>query len=74
MAAESGVRSSVPRRWRCPTDEAGPGVAATRPGAAAAVVSAEQAEFRRPRKGLGRARMERDILKEAVGIFSDPPR
>lgn len=49
-------------------------MAAARPGAATAVVSAEQAELRRVHKGLDQARVERDILKEAVGILSGRPR
>ena len=39
-----------------------------------AAPSAEQAEIRRLQKELDRARMERDILKKAIGIFSGPPR
>jgi len=45
-----------------------------RPGGATAVPSAEQAEIRHLEKELDRARMERDILKKAIGIFSGPPR
>jgi transposase len=48
--------------------------ASERPAGAASTLSVEQAEIRRLQKELERAQMERDILKEAIGILSGPPR
>ena len=72
VATELGIQPSMLRTWRGAANgttkpAAGPGV----PSAAAAA-SAEQAEIRRLRRELERARMERDILKKAIGIFSGP--
>ena len=74
VASELGLEPSVLRRWRSLANGTGPAGATVRSGAAAAVVSAEQVEIRRLQKELERAQMERDILKKAVGIFSNPPR
>jgi transposase len=43
-------------------------------GPEAAVPVDAQAEIRRLRKALARAEMERDILKKAIGIFSEAQR
>ena len=67
------LEPSVLRRWRSLANGMGQALSAARPGAAAAL-SAEQGEIRRLRKELERARMERDILKKAAGIFSGLPR
>ena len=73
-AAELGIQPSMLRTWRGAAS--GTAKRATDPGvpSAAAAVSAEQAEIRRLRRELERARMERDILKKAIGIFSVPQR
>jgi transposase len=44
------------------------------PDAPPAETTALQAENLRLRKALARAEMERDILKKAIGIFSEAPR
>ena len=73
VASELGLEPSVLRRWRSLASGVGQALSAARPGVAA-TLSAEQVEIRRLQKELGRAQMERDILKKAVGIFSSPPR
>lgn len=73
IAAELGIEPSVLRNWR---RELRPGVA---PAMAAgdtittSVPTADQAEVRRLRCELARLRMEQDILKKAIGIFSGTP-
>ena len=75
VAAELGIQPSMLRAWRGNgTTAAGPVSLPARAGDVTAVPSAEQAEIRRLQKELDRARMERDILKKAIAIFSDPPR
>ena len=74
VASELGLEPSVLRRWRSLANGAGQMTSAVRPGAAAVAASAEQVEIRRLQKELERAQMERDILINAVGIFSSPPR
>ena len=44
------------------------------PDAPPAEAVADQAELTRLRKALARAEMERDILKKAIGIFSEVQR
>ena len=74
VATELGIQPSTLRTWRGAAN--GTAKRATEPGmsSAAAAVPAEQAEIRRLRRELERARMERDISKKAIGIFSVPPR
>ena len=75
VAAELGIQPSMLRAWRGNrTMAAGLVSLPARPGGATAVPSAEQAEIRHLQKELDRARMERDILKKAIAIFSGPPR
>src|SRR4051794_17187754 len=74
-ATELGIQPSMLRAWRGNgMMAAGPVSPPARPGGATAVPSAEQAEIRHLQKELDRARMERDILKKAIGIFSGPPK
>lgn len=75
VATELGIQPSMLRAWRGrPSTTAGPMISTARAGSVAPVPSAEQAEIRRLQKELDRARMERDILKKAISIFSGPPR
>ena len=75
MATELGIQPSMLRAWRGHgTMAAGLVSFPARPAGGTAVPSAEQAEIRRLQKELDRARMERDILKKAIAIFSGPPR
>lgn len=80
LSRELGIEQSVLRAWRRKLRPAG--AAASRPAAQAAngsaaatpALTADQAEIRRLRRELERARTERDILKKAIGIFSGPTR
>ncbi len=75
VAMELGIQPSMLRAWRGNgTMTAGLVSLPARPGGATAAPSAGQVEIRRLQKELDRARMERDILKKAIGIFSGPPR
>jgi transposase len=74
VATELGIQPSMLRSWRGTANgTVNPG-ADTPAGQAVAAVSAEQVEIRRLRRDLERTQMERDILKQAIGIFSGPPR
>lgn len=77
MSRELGIEQSVLRAWRRKSRPAGtrPVVPAGNGGsAAAAPLTADQAEVRRLRRELERVQTERDILKKAIGIFSGPAR
>ena len=75
VATELGIQPSMLRAWRGNgATAAGPVSFAAGSGGATAAPSAEQAEIRHLQKELDRARMERDILKKAIAIFSGPPR
>lgn len=65
VASELGLEPSVLRRWRSLAHGTGQAVPAVRPGATAAVVSAEQVEIRRLQKEHERAQMERGILERS---------
>ena len=72
VAKELGLRDSVLRRW---VEKAGgrhaPTVASPRPTTQAALPSADQAaEIARLQRENERLRMERDILKKSIAIFS----
>ena len=78
IARELGVQPSVLRNWRraaeglAPRSRSGSTVS---PAAAMPAKPDEQAaEIARLRRELERARQERDILKKAISIFSEPPR
>jgi transposase len=69
IASELGIPPSMLRNWRNRREGRGA-------GAAPAVHSVPDpaAEISRLRRENDRLRMERDILKKAVAIFSEPPR
>ena len=78
IAAELGIQPSQLRRWqkvvhgpgqKQMTD--GSGDAASASASTPADLAAENARLRRE---LERARAERDILRKAIGIFSETPR
>lgn len=81
IAAELGIQPSMLRNWRAiqngrqPRSRAGQ-AAASSAGAGPALPSpADQAaEIARLKRELDRTRMERDILKKAIGIFSETPK
>jgi len=80
VAAELGIQPSMLRNWRAVARGAPP---RSRPGSAAASLAphtaspaeqaAEIARLRRERE-RERVRQEREVLKKAIAIFSEPPR
>ncbi len=77
VAAELGIMPTMLRRWqRKLGDRSAPPVnPAAKPPVSAMTSPADQSsEIARLRRELDRARMERDILKKAVGIFAEMPR
>jgi transposase len=75
IASEVGISPSMLRNWRAVING---GVARSR--ASASSISpmpspADQAsEIARLKRELDRTRMERDVLKKAIGIFAEVPR
>ena len=77
VAAELGIVPTMLRRWQRKQQEgsASPASPAAKPPVSAIPSPADQAsEIARLRRELDWARMERDILKKAVGIFAEMPR
>ena len=78
IATELGISPSMLRNWRAvvnggpPQPRAGSKVAAN---SAPMTSPADQAaEIARLRRELDRTRMERDVLKKAIGIFAEMPK
>jgi transposase len=79
IAAELGIQPSMLRQWRAtlngaalrPRPEASAGLL---PASPVASPSDQAAEIARLRRELDRTRMERDVLKKAIGIFAEVPR
>jgi transposase len=79
IATELGISPSMLRNWRAVLNGAAPRANATPSltpaGSAPATSPADQAaEIARLRRELERTRMERDILKKAIGIFAEVPK
>jgi transposase len=82
VAAELGIQPSMLRNWRAVQNGGAPRSRAAGSGAAPAAAAAppgpspadQAAEITRLRRELERTRVERDILKKAIGIFSEAPR
>ena len=76
VASELGIAPTMLRRWQRKLQERGvPTSPAAKPPISTMASPADQAsEIARLRRELDRARMERDILKKAVGIFAEMPR
>jgi transposase len=78
IAAELGIQPSMLRAWRASLQGSPPGLVSTgfKPASAAPLTSpADQAaEIARLRRELDRTRMERDVLKKAIGIFAEVPK
>lgn len=80
IAAELGIQPSMLRQWRTALmgGSSPPPRAAASPRAAAASPVAspsdQAAEIARLRRELDRTRMERDVLKKAIGIFAEMPK
>ena len=79
IAAELGIQPSMLRQWRTVLMEGSlPKRPASLLGSAAASLVAspsdQAAEIAHLRRELDRTRMERDVLKKAIGIFAEMPR
>ena len=79
VAAELGIQPSMLRQWRVVQSGSAPwsrpGVLATpSPTSPVASPSDQAAEIARLRRELDRTRMERDVLKKAIGIFAEMPK
>ncbi len=76
IAAELGLQPSQLRRWQKAVHGTSQRPTAPAAGAAPVVPAPADlaAENARLRRELERARAERDILKKAIGIFSETPR
>jgi transposase len=82
VAGELGIQPSMLRSWRRRQNgevlrpqpfTAGNGSVASAAGSASSPAD-QAAEITRLRRELERTRLERDILKKAIGIFSEAPR
>ena len=78
VAAELGIQPSMLRAWRALISDGVPRSAARSPGAVAAASGASPADLAsqnaKLKRELDRMRMERDVLKKAIGIFAEVPR
>ncbi len=79
IATELGIQPSMLRNWRAVLNGGVPrtrGASQAPLASTAAVMSpADQAaEIARLRRELERTRMERDVLKKAIGIFAEVPK
>ena len=78
IAAELGIQPSMLRQWRTVLMDGSVQQPAGAPGSAptspVASPSDQAAEIARLRRELDRTRMERDVLKKAIGIFAEMPR
>src|SRR5215218_10717356 len=78
IAAELGIQPSMLRNWRAALNgeapRSRPVTPAAPPTSSVASPADQAAEVARLRRELERARAERDILKKAIGIFSETPR
>jgi len=74
VARELGIMPTMLRRWQRALEIKGT-VPAAKPLSSSMASPADQAsEIARLRRELDRTRMERDILKKAVGICAEMPR
>jgi transposase len=76
IAAELGIAPSMLRNWRNRGGgrNAWPALRPNTPAPATYSVPDPAAEISRLRRENDRLRMERDILKKTVAIFSEPPK
>lgn len=74
VATEVGISPSMLRNWRAAA-QGGTPRSRTIPGIPLMPSLADQAsEITRLKRELDRTRMERDVLKKAIGIFAEVPR
>lgn len=75
VAMEVGISPSMLRTWRAVVRDGVIRSRAAVPGAPPLPSVADQAsEIARLKRELDRTRMERDVLKKAIGIFAEVPR
>lgn len=74
VARELGIMPTMLRRWQRTMQVAGTVPAAKPPSSSLASPADQASEIAKLRRELDRTRMERDILKKAVGIFAEMPR
>lgn len=76
VATEVGIAPSMLRNWRAMVRGGTMrSLAAASPGLSPIPSPADQAsEITRLKRELDRTRMERDVLKKAIGIFAEVPR
>ena len=75
VATEIGISPSMLRNWRTVIHGGSARTRGTQSGALPMVSPADQAsEITRLKRELDRTRMERDVLKKAIGIFAEVPR
>jgi transposase len=79
IAAELGIQPSMLRQWRATLHGAAArsrpaALPAASPTSSLASPSDQAAEIARLRRELDRTRMERDVLKKAIGIFAEMPK
>lgn len=66
LASELGIKPALIYKWR---RAYGAGTVDRFPGKGVESLTSEQVELRRLKSELAETRMERDILKKAIGIF-----
>ena len=74
IAGELGIAPSMLRNWRRGGRHAGSALRPDTPASASRSVLDPATEISRLRRENDRLRMERDILKKTVAIFSEPPK
>ncbi len=75
VARDLGIHESLLRRWQRKLEARQARAAGVKTSATvAASLIVEQEEIRKLKRENERLRMERDILKEAVAIFSETPK
>src|SRR3954467_3492502 len=72
VARDLGIHESLRRRWQRKLEARQARAAGVKPSAAvAATIIVEQEEIRKLKRENERLRMERDVLKKAISIFSE---
>jgi transposase len=74
VAGELGIMPTMLRRWQRGIGVGAAQSAAQLPTSMMASPADQASEIAKLRRELDRTRMERDILKKAVGIFAEMPR
>ena len=75
VARDLGIQESLLRRWQRKLAARQARASGAKPSATvAAAIIVEQEEIRKLKRENERLRMERDILKKAVAIFSETPK